>query len=67
MKKEVIQKLLAWDRSYRQRPDILSIVPLFQDLIDTGDLQDMDPFYHELANTLLELGLCHRPELRIVK
>ena len=66
MKKEILLKILAWERRYKSG-DVYSIVELFQNLIDTGDIQDMDDKYQATASKLIECGLCHRPQLRIVK
>ena len=67
MKIETLQKILAWERSYKQHHDEQSIIDLFQDLIDTGDIQHMEDYYKQAAHKLVEAGLCRKPVLRVVK
>lgn len=67
MKPETILKIDAWYRAYKQDPDPESIVDLFQDLINTGDIQYMSDYYNGVANKLIEHGFCRRPTLKVVK
>lgn len=67
MKIEILRKLVAWERSYMQDRDNESIVRLFQELIDSGDIQQMEYYYKQTARMLIDHGLCHDPVLRIVK
>lgn len=67
MKQETLSKILAWERAYKQHHDMQTIVELFQELIDTGEIMDMGQYYMDAAKGLIDYGLCHRPELRLVK
>lgn len=67
MKPETLLKLVAWERSYLRDHDNTSMIKVFQELIDSGDIKDMEPFYQRTAHTLIEYGLCYVPQLRIVK
>lgn len=67
MKRELLLKLLAWEKRYKETDDLDTMVELMQDLIDTGDIHDMPERYMDFASKLIDFGLCHRPTLRIVK
>lgn len=67
MKKEILLKILAWERSYKHHGDHGSIIELFQDLIDSGDIQHMGDKYMDIASQLIAYGVCYRPELKVVK
>lgn len=67
MRIETLRKILAWEESYKTNPDPESIITLFQNLIDEGDILHMDEYYKQTANTMIEHGLCHRPQLKVVK
>lgn len=67
MKPETLLKIVAWERAYKTNPDLQTIVELFQELIDTGEIQDMGQYYMDAATGLINYGYCHRPELKVVK
>lgn len=66
VKKELLLKLLAWERAYKDG-DEASVIELMQDLIDTGDIHLLKPTIRDRANLLIEYGLCSRPTLKVVK
>ena len=67
MKPETFEKVDAWHQSYKENPDPESIVALFQEFIDTGEIIYMDTYYKDVANKLIAYGFCHRPALSLVK
>lgn len=67
MRKELLMKLLAWEKSYKETDDIYTMVGLMQELINTGEIRELPERYMGYANSMVELGLCTRPTLRIVK
>lgn len=67
MKRELLLKLLAWEKRYKETDDMGTMVDLMQDLINTGEIHELPERYMEYASQLISLGLCERPKLRIVK
>jgi len=67
MKKETLLKLIAWERNYLRDYDVTSTARLFQDLIDSGEVQDMGDWYKDTAGQLISMGICHRPILKVIK
>lgn len=67
MRVEQLLKLMAWERQFKETQDVETVAELFQDLIDSGDLQYMGAFYRESAEMLIKEGICFRPELRLIK
>lgn len=68
MKRETLLKIIAWERAYNRRgQDPMTIINLFQELIDTGEILDMGGRYKEIADTLCEYGACHWPKLKVIK
>lgn len=67
MKKESLLKLIAWERNYLRDYDVTSTARLFQDLIDSGELPAMGFWYIDTADQLIQMGICHRPKLKVVK
>lgn len=66
MKPETFEKVEAWHQNYKENPDPESIVVLFQEFIDTGEIIYMDAYYKDVANKLIAFGFCHRPVLSLV-
>lgn len=68
MKKETLLKIVAWERAYKKRnKDPYTIIQLFQELIDTGEILEMGGRYKEIADTLCEYGACEWPKLKVIK
>lgn len=67
MNRETLLKIIAWERAYKKYPDPMSIIELFQELIDTGEILGMGERYKEVADTLIYTGYCTRPQLKVVK
>lgn len=60
-------KLIAWERAYRETDDPDTVITLIQDLIDTGDIEHVNEHCRDIANKLIEAGICTRPTLKVVK
>jgi len=67
MKIETLRKIMAWERAFTKTGDEGLLIELFQDLIDSGDVQHMGEYYQDVAHTLIQHGICHKPVLRVVK
>lgn len=66
MKPETLYKLIAWETG-NMEDDMETVVELFQELIDSGDVWLMPGYYPRMARMLIERGHCRRAVLEVVK